>query len=139
LEDSRRALGHSRRQPRFTRRQARNRAGIHRFPPGEERGRAKNGGGAKNGVGFLKHFDTEGVLALIAPRPFLALTGDLDYGSPVDGIRVLEEKAGGVYRAVGAEDRFKSIVYQDIGHSYTPEMRAEMLAWFQRWLGNPKK
>ncbi len=26
--------------------------------------------------GLLKHFDTEGVLSLIAPRPFLALTGD---------------------------------------------------------------
>ena len=32
--------------------------------------------------GLLKHFDTEGVLALIAPRPFLALTGELDAGSP---------------------------------------------------------
>jgi dienelactone hydrolase len=90
--------------------------------------------------GLLKHFDTEGVLALLAPRPFLALTGDLDYGSPVDGIRILEEKVSRVYRAVGAPDRFKSIVYPDTGHVYTPEMRAEMLAWFERWLkaGNAK-
>lgn len=71
---------------------------------------------------------------LLAPRPFLALTGDMDYGSPVDGIRVLEEKASRVYRAVGAPDRFKSIVYRDTGHVYTPEMRAERLAWFERWL-----
>jgi dienelactone hydrolase/lysophospholipase L1-like esterase len=84
--------------------------------------------------GLLKHFDTEGVMALLAPRPFLALTGDMDYGSPVDGIRVLEEKIGGVYRAAGAPDRFKSIVYPDTGHVYTPGMRAEMLAWFERWL-----
>ncbi len=84
--------------------------------------------------GLLKHFDTEGVLALMAPRPFLALTGDIDYGSPVDGIRVLEDKVGGVYRAVGAPDRFKSIVYRNTGHVYTPEMRAGMLAWFERWL-----
>lgn len=84
--------------------------------------------------GLLKHFDSEGVLALIAPRPFLALTGDLDYGSPVDGIRVLEQQVSGVYRVLGAEDRFKSIVYPETGHTYTPEMRAEMLAWFQRWL-----
>src|SRR3989442_7627734 len=41
--------------------------------------------------GLLKHFDTEGVLSLIAPRPFLALTGALDAGSPADGIRVLED------------------------------------------------
>jgi dienelactone hydrolase/lysophospholipase L1-like esterase len=89
--------------------------------------------------GLLKHCDTEGVLSLIAPRPFLALTGDLDRGSPADGIKLLEKYAGGVYRAVGAGDRFKSIVYQDTGHVYTPEMRAEMLSWFNRWLGSPKK
>jgi dienelactone hydrolase len=86
--------------------------------------------------GLLKHFDTEGVIALMAPRPFLALTGDIDYGSPVDGIKVIEEKVSGVYRAAGVPDRFKSVIYQDMGHTYTPEMRTEMLAWFQRWL-NP--
>lgn len=84
--------------------------------------------------GLLKHFDTEGVLALLAPRPFLALTGDIDYGSPVDGIRVLEDKVSAVYRATGAPAQFKSIVYPDTGHVYTPEMRLEMLAWFERWL-----
>jgi len=84
--------------------------------------------------GLLKHFDTEGVLALIAPRPFLALTGDLDYGSPVDGIRVLEEKVSGVYRAVDAPEQFKSIVYPEVGHSYTPEMCVEMLNWFKHHL-----
>ncbi len=84
--------------------------------------------------GLLKHFDTEGVVSLIAPRPFLALTGDLDYGSPVDGIRQIEAAVGRVYRTLGAEEAFRSIVYEDIGHVYTPEMRAEMLAWFERWL-----
>jgi lysophospholipase L1-like esterase/dienelactone hydrolase len=84
--------------------------------------------------GLLKHFDTEGVLALIAPRPYLALTGDLDAGSPADGIKILEEKVGRVYTVLGAPERFRSILYPNIGHSYTPEMRTEMLAWFARWL-----
>jgi lysophospholipase L1-like esterase/dienelactone hydrolase len=84
--------------------------------------------------GLLKHFDTEGVLALIAPRPFLALTGDLDYGSPVDGIKILEDKVGKVYAANGAADQFKSIIYPDEGHVYTARMRQEILAWFERWL-----
>ena len=86
------------------------------------------------GYGLLKHFDTEGVLALIAPRPFLALTGDLDYGSPADGIKVLEDKVGHVYTATKAADHFQSILYPNLGHEYTPEMRAEMLKWFARWL-----
>ncbi len=84
--------------------------------------------------GLLKYFDSEGVLALIAPRPYLALTGELDAGSPADGIRVIEEKVGAVYTALGARERFKNILYPDTGHTYTPQMRAEMLAWFARWL-----
>ena len=86
------------------------------------------------GIGLLKHFDSEAVVSLIAPRPCLFLTGDLDAGSPADGIRVIEQKAGAVYRAVGAADRFRSVLYPEVGHTYTPAMRAEMLAWFDRWL-----
>ncbi len=84
--------------------------------------------------GLLRHFDSEGVLALIAPRPFLALTGDLDAGSPADGVRALERTVGATYQSLGAGDRFRSILYPDVGHAYTPEMRAEMLTWFERWL-----
>jgi dienelactone hydrolase len=84
--------------------------------------------------GLLKHFDTEGVISLIVPRPVLFLTGELDAGSPADGIVVIEEKVGSVYRAAGAETKFRSVRYPDIGHTYTPEMRMQMLAWFDRWL-----
>jgi lysophospholipase L1-like esterase/dienelactone hydrolase len=84
--------------------------------------------------GLLKHFDTEAVFALIAPRPLLMLTGDLDRGSPADGIEVLERELKGTYAALGAADRFRNVVYPDTAHVYTPQMRAEMLAWFDRWL-----
>jgi dienelactone hydrolase len=84
--------------------------------------------------GLLRYFDTEGVVALVAPRPFLALTGELDAGSPADGIRVIEERAGRLYEVVGARERFRSVRYPEVGHAYMPEMRAEMLAWFARWL-----
>jgi len=79
-------------------------------------------------------FDTEAVVSLIAPRPVLFLTGDLDAGSPADGIAVIEKKVGSLYGTTSSNDRFKSIRYPDIGHTYTPEMRKEMLAWFERWL-----
>jgi lysophospholipase L1-like esterase len=84
--------------------------------------------------GLLKHFDTEGVLSLIAPRPYLALTGDLDAGSPADGIRIIEEKVSGIYAALNAKDRYKNILYSNIGHTHTSEMREETLKWFDRWL-----
>ncbi len=51
--------------------------------------------------GLLRHFDTEGVLALIAPRPLLCLTGELDAGSPADGVRALERAVGETYRVLG--------------------------------------
>jgi lysophospholipase L1-like esterase/dienelactone hydrolase len=84
--------------------------------------------------GLLKHFDTEGVIALIAPRPYLALTGELDAGSPADGIRIIEEQAGKVYGVLGGRERLRSVLYPGIGHTYTPQMREAMLAWFARWL-----
>ena len=84
--------------------------------------------------GLLKHFDTEGVIALITPRPLLFLTGELDAGSPADGIKVIEQKVAGVYKAAGAKDLFRSVRYPDIGHTYTSTMRREMIAWFQKWL-----
>jgi hypothetical protein len=74
------------------------------------------------------------VLALIAPRPFLALTGDLDAGSPADGVRALETEVGRVYAALNAGDRFRSVLYTGVGHAHTPAMRAATLEWFARWL-----
>ncbi|MBY0527636.1 MAG: acetylxylan esterase [Gemmataceae bacterium] len=84
--------------------------------------------------GLLRHFDTEAVVALTAPRPFLALTGDLDHGSPADGIKVIEEKVSRVYDTVGAKEKFKNVLYPETGHVVTPQMRADMLEWFERWL-----
>jgi lysophospholipase L1-like esterase len=85
--------------------------------------------------GLLRHFDVEGVLALIAPRPFLALTGELDAGSPADGVRDLERLVGTVYEAVGERERFRSVLYPETGHTVTPEMRRETVEWLDRWLG----
>jgi len=84
--------------------------------------------------GMLQHFDTEAVMGLIAPRPFLALTGDSDGGSPLDGIYVLEKKLKDVYSLYGKADNFRSIIYKNTGHVYTDEMKREMLRWFKEHL-----
>jgi dienelactone hydrolase len=84
--------------------------------------------------GILKHFDTEAVLGLLAPRPFLALTGDSDPTSPPAGIHLLEEKLDRIYGLYGAREKFRSIVYPNVDHTYTPEMKTEMAAWFERHL-----
>jgi dienelactone hydrolase len=85
--------------------------------------------------GILKHFDTEGIMALIAPRPFLALTGDRDAGSPPEGMNKLEEILGRVYKLYGKPDAFRSIIYPETGHVYNDDQKRRMLEWFNRHLG----
>ncbi|MEX1239944.1 MAG: alpha/beta hydrolase family protein [Cyclobacteriaceae bacterium] len=89
--------------------------------------------------GMLKHFDTEAVMGLIAPRPFLVLTGDSDKGSPLSGMRVLEKKLDTVYGLYGKKENFKSIIYPKTGHVFTDEMKMEMLRWFDKHLRGGRK
>jgi dienelactone hydrolase len=84
--------------------------------------------------GVLKHFDTEAIYSLIAPRPMLQLSGDEDGGAPLAGIETLERKLGHVYSLYDKRENFRSVVYRHTGHEYLPEMRAEMRKWFQEHL-----
>jgi len=84
--------------------------------------------------GFLNHFDTEAVVALIAPRPVLMLNGDQDGTSPVDGVRAIESAVRPVYRLYGKDTAYQSIVYTGQGHVYTPEMWTKTLTWMDERL-----
>jgi dienelactone hydrolase len=84
--------------------------------------------------GLLRHFDTEAVVALAAPRPLLLMNGDQDAGSPVDGIRTIERKVRPAYQLYGVEARFRSEVVAGMGHEYRPEMWEKTLAWFAEHL-----
>ncbi|MDP2998055.1 MAG: alpha/beta hydrolase family protein [Bryobacterales bacterium] len=84
--------------------------------------------------GILKHFDSEGVMALLAPRPFLALTGDRDAGSPPEGMKKLEQILSRFYKLHGQPDRFQSVIYPETGHVYNDDMKKRMLAWFDKYL-----
>ena len=82
----------------------------------------------------LRHFDTEAIVALLAPRPVLFLDGDQDATSPVDGIRVIEAAVRPVYKLYDREVNFESVVYAGQGHVYTPEMWQKTLTWLDRHL-----
>jgi len=84
--------------------------------------------------GLLRHFDTEAVVALTAPRPMLTLTGDQDGGSPIAGVNTINAFAGKVYALYGKGEAFRGVVYPGLGHEYTPEMWRETTDWFARWL-----
>ena len=83
--------------------------------------------------GLLKHFDTSGINALIAPRAHLSLNGNYDRLTPPAGLDQIEREMTKVYRACGAPGAWKSF-RRDTGHFETHEMRAELLAWLERWL-----
>ncbi|MGH9719097.1 MAG: alpha/beta hydrolase [Bryobacteraceae bacterium] len=85
--------------------------------------------------GLLKHFDSEGVMALLAPRPFLALTGDRDAGSPPEGMKTLEQILGKVYKLYSKPEHFRSIIYPETGHVYNDDQKQKMADWFGRHLG----
>lgn len=79
--------------------------------------------------GLLKHFDTEAVISLIAPRPVLFMTGDEDPGSPVSGILKIDEVLKRVYKLHGVPDNFQNRIYPKTAHVYTPDMWANMIHW----------
>jgi dienelactone hydrolase len=87
---------------------------------------------------ILNHFDTEAIVALIAPRPVLFLDGDQDQTSPVDGIHVIEAAVRPVYKLYGKESDFESVVYPGQGHLYTPEMWKKTLDWMDKNLKSAK-
>lgn len=84
--------------------------------------------------GILRHFDTEALIACIAPRAFLSLAGALDGGSPLAGIRKIEQVAASAWRICGAPDAFQSRLYPETAHTFTHEMWLELIAWFRRHL-----
>jgi dienelactone hydrolase len=78
---------------------------------------------------LLTRFDTEAIVALLAPRPALFMNGDHDGGSPAEGIHAIEAAVRPVYRLYRKDNDYQSLIYPGQGHVYTPEMWARALAW----------
>jgi dienelactone hydrolase len=77
--------------------------------------------------------DLGDVLALVAPRPFLAAVGNADPIFPFDGIRETIEVARR-YAALGVADRIE-LRAVDGGHGFGDGLRDYAYAWLDRWLG----
>ena len=81
-----------------------------------------------------EEIDTESVVGLIAPRPHLTLTGDKDGGSPADGVRIINAFQQYLYKLYGKPENFRGLLYEGLGHEYTPEMWEETLKWLKKYL-----
>ncbi|OWK43110.1 alpha/beta hydrolase family protein [Fimbriiglobus ruber] len=75
------------------------------------------------------------VAALAAPRPLLLGNSDLDDIFPVGGYRRIADKVRRVYALYGAEEKFQLLETKG-PHKDTPELRAGINQWMNRWLKN---
>jgi len=78
--------------------------------------------------------DTETVVGLIAPRPVLTMCGGTDVGSPLSGVQIINKHERRLWSLYGQPDAYRGLVYDDVGHVYTPAMWQETLAWLARHL-----
>ena len=83
--------------------------------------------------GLLEHFRAADISALIAPRPHLSLAGERDRLTPPAGLDAIGRDMRALYRALGADDRWRQLRYP-AGHEETEEMRREALAFLRKWL-----
>jgi hypothetical protein len=83
---------------------------------------------------LLKHFTTSQINALISPRPHLALAGNKDALTPVRGLERIDSDLKKTYAADGAPPGAWRLFRQDVGHTETPEMRAEIVKFLEKWL-----
>lgn len=82
---------------------------------------------------LLKHFTTAQINALIAPRAHLALAGNHDPLTPPAGLDRIDAELKKVYAEAGSPDAWRLVRY-NIGHFETAAMRAEVVAFLQKWL-----
>jgi len=83
--------------------------------------------------GLLKHFDTAGINALIAPRAHLALAGNYDRLTPPAGLDKIDAALRRVYAEQGVPERWQLLRY-DTGHFETAHGRKAIVAFLQCWL-----
>jgi len=81
--------------------------------------------------GILRYGDLDRILGLVAPRPFLVLTGSGDPLFPLEGVRGTVREARRTYG--NTRDRLQLEVFP-VGHGFVAPMREAAYAWFDRWL-----
>ncbi len=85
-------------------------------------------------LGIYGQFDGPAMLPLIAPRPLLAINGEIDPRTPGPGLKECADAARAAYQAAGAEEKFVLQVQPNTGHKVLPESMVLAREWFVRWL-----
>ncbi|MBI4582352.1 MAG: acetylxylan esterase [Planctomycetes bacterium] len=83
--------------------------------------------------GLLKHFQSHEINELIVPRPRLSLNGSRDLLTPPAGVERIRNHLYDLYTRLGREEHCRIELF-DCGHEETPEMRALVIEWIDRYL-----
>jgi dienelactone hydrolase len=84
--------------------------------------------------GIYGDYDAGSMMALVAPRPLLAINGDSDSRTPLAGVQEAVAVARAAYARMGAEDKLALYLQPNAGHVFTPVAEHVMADWFVRWL-----
>lgn len=97
---------------------------------------AARGAGGGDGIlpGFLNWFDTADLAALVAPRPYVGLSGTRDHIFPFAGVERVVTEARSVYEKFQASDKIQAVSVDGKHGYYGPE---SWQAW-QSFIDPPK-
>jgi len=84
--------------------------------------------------GILDDFDCPSMLRLLAGRPLLIVSGELDPNCPLEGARLAFAAAERAYNEAGASDRLQIDVAAGVAHRVTSQQEKLILDWLERWL-----
>ena len=89
---------------------------------------------ARVAPGIDAAFDGPAMLPLIAPRPLLAINGEIDARTPMPGLKLCAEAARSAYHTAGADNKFVLRVQPNTGHKVNPDSMVAAREWLVRWL-----
>jgi dienelactone hydrolase len=84
--------------------------------------------------GIYGEFDGPQMLPLIAPRPLLAINGEIDARTPLVGVEECAAAARKAYDKAKASEKFVLHIQPKTGHAVTPPAQQLAIEWFVRWL-----
>ena len=84
--------------------------------------------------GLDREFDGPAMVPLIAPRPLLAINGEIDPRTPLPGVQLCADAARAAYGSAGAAEKFSLLIQPATGHKVLPESMTAAREWFVRWL-----
>lgn len=85
--------------------------------------------------GWLDHGDSLDLCRLIAPRPHLVGAGAQDHLTPLASLKTIGDAMAAHYAEQGHADRWQMLVDPETGHEETPDHRAAVLGFLERFLG----